>query len=308
MRGIGVALASLLALLSTVVATPVQAGEDEQIALQAQLVHSQLCAGIGKDVSRAAASLSLLSDTWGEVSDAYEASSADFLLYWRGLLGQCLGQNELAGQDLLEFVRITEGKKDLLPLARDARTRLRRLGVRLPRSTKAAKRTSPAGEEGGAQTTGTATADAASRSESSWGQRVHIGLGLGYQRTADWNYLVVGIDATIRIVGPLGIGILVRPGFSELVAPNPSLLFAFGVGPVVRIPGKVEPLFGAALQLAPNPGGGEGDAFLVGVAGIGGVEVPLGPSPLALRVAAEVGVLSQFFCLRVLGGVTLRFG
>jgi len=298
------ALPSLVLLVASLCAGPVRAGEDEQVALQAQAVHSQLCAGIGNlGVSRAAASMSLLSNTWGQVSEAYEANNTDFLLYWRGVLGQCLGQNELATQDLVEFIEITEDNKDLLPLRRDARARLRRMGVRIRSSGKTSGRAQAAAGEKSAAKSG-----AALLPTPGWGRRLHIGVGLGYQRTADWNYLVVGADVSVRIVGPLGVMVLARPGFSELVTPQPSMLFAFGVGPVVRIPGKVEPMFGAALQLAPNPGGGAGASFLVGVAGIGGVEVPLGSSPLALRVAAEVGVLSQFFCLRILGGLSLRFG
>jgi len=304
--------AGLAFILAGVTTPPAQADDDEELALRAQEVHSQLCAGIGSaGVSNAAASLSLLSETWGQVSEAYESNQRDFLLYWRGLLGQCLGQMDLAKQDLLDFVSTTADSRALLPLARDARTRLRRMGVQVPSSSRANRKAGQNGSgKGDAASSAEATTLQATRllPGQRWGRRVHVGVGAGYQRTADWNYLAVGADVSVRIVGPLGIMVLARPGFSELVTPRPSLLFAFGIGPVIRIPGKVSPLFGAALQLAPNPGGGTGANFLVGGVGIGGVEVPLGSSPLAFRVAAEVGGLSEFFCLRVLGGLSLRFG
>jgi hypothetical protein len=87
-----------------------------------------------------------------------------------------------------------------------------------------------------------------------------------------------------------------------------ALLVTTVLGPVLAFDLPVRPRVGALLQLAPNPAGSAGPAVLVGVVGLAGAEIPLGASPLAVRLGAELGVLGPMFCLRVGAQVVLGLG
>lgn len=79
-----------------------------------------------RGVSEAAAANASVSEAWGQVSRAYEADPQPWLLYWRGVLGQCLGHEERAQEDYEAFLALEESA-EAPALARDARRRLRRL-------------------------------------------------------------------------------------------------------------------------------------------------------------------------------------
>ncbi len=72
-----------------------------------------------------------MSATWGRVGKAYQAHEDDWLLYWRGALAQCLGQQERAKEDLLAFYNGHVGDSGFMSLMDDAHRRLRRMGVRV---------------------------------------------------------------------------------------------------------------------------------------------------------------------------------
>jgi len=297
------ACAMLLLLACALRPAAAHAGEAEQAALQAQLIHNQLCAEItstGIETGRAANVMAVLSDTWGKVDEVYKSTGESFLLYWRGLLGECLGQDELAQQDLVEFIKLDSKVDVLVDQLRDARARLRRMGVEV----------APRAPQPGAASKAPSAAAASS------GGRIFIGLGAGYQRSGSWNYLGLAIDLAVRIKGPLALTVVLRPGISEpatatdglpIDPSSRSLLFAFGAGVQLRWDGPVRPEFGVIAQLAPNPDGSGEPRFLAGAALGGGLEFPLGATPLALRVHAEVGFLAKFPTARVLGQVVLGF-
>ena len=145
-----------------------------------------------------------------------------------------------------------------------------------------------------------------------------LGLGGGYQRTRDWDYVSLAIDISVRLVGPLRIELFARPAVGEVARSaagdrHPDgvrpILATFGLGPVLLFDLPVRPRIGAHLQLAPNPDGtGGAPRFLVGAAGSLGVEIPLGRSPLAIRPVVEVGVLGPLFSLRGMAELTVGLG
>ncbi len=101
-------------------------------ALEAFSVVNEYCADIGvADVTRHATSVSKVAPAWAAVSEAYEAEGEAFLLYWRGVLAQCLDYQDKAKVDLQAFVVQFMKEAENAAQLRDARARLRRLGVRL---------------------------------------------------------------------------------------------------------------------------------------------------------------------------------
>ena len=72
-----------------------------------------------------------MGEAWATVSRSYSQAPEPYLLYWRGILAQCLGQTERAIQDLRSFHDRNATDPDLRSLATDARRRLRTLGVNL---------------------------------------------------------------------------------------------------------------------------------------------------------------------------------
>lgn len=98
------------------------------MALEAAQVRDELCTDVaGDETTLAAQSLTRVGDVWARVSEAYEASQEPFLLYWRGVLGQCLNQDARAKADLEGFLAGSSGEATYTDLVRDARRRLRRL-------------------------------------------------------------------------------------------------------------------------------------------------------------------------------------
>ncbi len=139
-------------------------------------------------------------------------------------------------------------------------------------------------------------------------------VGGGWQMAGvDYHYGALAIDADLRLVGPLRVMAHLRPSVGQRTEPDASgqtwapVLFAFGVGPVVRIEGVVRPRFAVALQLSVDRAP-EADAarLLAGVFGSAGVELPLGATPLAIRPSFEAGFLGRNLVLR--GLVQLEIG
>jgi len=98
----------------------------EEVALQAQQVHSQYCGSLqGTDRGLAGESFAVVGPAWSRVSDAYQQDGPIFLLYWSGLLSECLGRYEDAIADLEAFLA-NEGSAPLVSMVADAKSRLRR--------------------------------------------------------------------------------------------------------------------------------------------------------------------------------------
>lgn len=103
----------------------------EGAAFRADAVHGAYCSSVASlGVSQAAAANAEVSRVWEQVSLAYEEHGDTFLRYWRGVLGQCLGHEERAIEDLSAYVAAAKDDSVSVALVRDARRRLRRMGVK----------------------------------------------------------------------------------------------------------------------------------------------------------------------------------
>lgn len=123
---------STLVLLLLLVALPASAADRdtgaEAVAQEANRVRDELCsAGADADTTLAAKSLSEVTRVWAEVSEELDRSRKVYLLYWRGVLGQCLSQEERAIDDLRRFVQSQDGRNLWQSLVDDAKLRLQRL-------------------------------------------------------------------------------------------------------------------------------------------------------------------------------------
>jgi len=105
---------ALAVLLGLVWAGPAHAEEETaqeepadatDLAVLANDVHQEFCAEIySGNVTLVAEGYRQVASTWEQVDTEYARKPDIVLLYWRGLLAQCLGQVELAQTDLAEFV------------------------------------------------------------------------------------------------------------------------------------------------------------------------------------------------------------
>ena len=107
---------------------------EEAAAVLAERVHSEHCGAVAAvDVAAAGQAMQPVSEAWVRVSQEFEATPRAYLLYWRGVLAQCLSQEDKAAADLARFV---SWYRDAGPTSRttyrsldeDAWKRLRRLG------------------------------------------------------------------------------------------------------------------------------------------------------------------------------------
>ncbi len=102
--------------------------ESEALAQEAHSVLLAHCAeAVGEDITRAAESVALVSDVWARVSAQVESSRKVYLLYWRGVLAQCLDQEDKAMNDLQAFVKARKGSELWAGLIADAEKRIARL-------------------------------------------------------------------------------------------------------------------------------------------------------------------------------------
>jgi hypothetical protein len=284
----------------------VLAGEAEDAALATHEIRQKYCAEAATEKNtEVAKALNEIMPVFVQVSEVYDATGEDFLLYWRGVLQECIGRADLANQDLDAFLASEQAVASFPDLASDARRRLRRM-----RSAAARGAISARGQDKA--------------------PLFLLGFAGGYGLVAvpdidPFHYAIAQADLSIRLVGPLRVLAHARLGFSETYdefelddpeAQFLSLLTVFGAGVEVRIPGPVSPRFGALLQLAPNPdehedfGGAEeeyGGAFLVGAAALIGIDIPMGTSAISLRPQAEVGFLSTSFSARFTLGAAFGF-
>jgi hypothetical protein len=102
--------------------------ESEALAQEAHAVLLAHCAeAVGEDITRAAESVAVVSDVWARVSAQVESSRKVYLLYWRGVLAQCLDQEDKAMTDLQTFVKARKGSELWAGLIADAEKRIGRL-------------------------------------------------------------------------------------------------------------------------------------------------------------------------------------
>ena len=100
----------------------------ESLALEAAQVQEQHCArAYGKDMTRALQSIATVGAVWARVSEQYEKSGESYLLYWRGVLAQCMDQEEKGLIDLKAFVSRSGSSSLWAALVKDADRRIRQL-------------------------------------------------------------------------------------------------------------------------------------------------------------------------------------
>ncbi len=296
------------ALATLLLAAPASAEEPAFVAADAYDVHQAHCASVaGGSTQAAAESMAEVTEVWRRVISAYEASGRTYLLYWRGVLGECLGQPERAATDLRLFVDLEQfGSDDLAPLVKDARTRLRRMGVDVDRPSDEDLAAAKAKAEEGGEFSAAAESAALRRARSNAQVPFFlVAAGGGYQRTGAYNYVAIAADVSFGIVGPLRAEVTYRTGASlsytnedgetEQIA---YWLNAIGVGPALEFAGPVRPRVLVAFQIAPNPSEVGGGPVLLGALVSGGVDIPLGRSGLAFRPVVELGNLGPMLTFR----------
>jgi hypothetical protein len=118
----------LLGLVASAASAAERDSEAEALAVEAQGVVEQYCSdAAGDDVTTAAESVATVSAVWAKVSASLESSRKVYLLYWRGVLGQCLDQEDKALADLAAFLAARGESTALAALASDAQRRVRQL-------------------------------------------------------------------------------------------------------------------------------------------------------------------------------------
>ncbi len=120
-----------LCLLAVLVAPTAHADPSIDVATRASEINQQECANVHTLKHRvSAAGMQKVVEVWDEVLRVYEEEGkAPYLLFWRGVLAQCLGRNELAVLDFESFVASQRGQSMFTDLVRQSRTRLKRLGA-----------------------------------------------------------------------------------------------------------------------------------------------------------------------------------
>ena len=290
-----------IALLALVLAAPALAedlppGLDaSSLAKLASDTRDRYCADTAADQTTAAfEAVSEVTPVLLDVSRGYDATGEEYLRYWRGILGDCIGQRPRAIDDLTDFILAVDGKPEYQAQVDDARRRLRRMGAPIPE--RHARQQLPLGDP-----------DA---------PRVHVGVQGGYHRLGAFDYGTVSLLGAGRIVGPLhvegafrgGIGQLWRGEDGEVLEPQTRAFLPSGrVGFVLQFPWAVEPRVGISALIGGNRDGSVGSGVIVGPMLHGGVEIPLPNTPLAIRIRGEIGYLHPLVSAGAGAGPTLRF-
>jgi hypothetical protein len=127
-------------ILGAMLAAPAHAEDavlpPDEAAMKASQVQADHCADVlAADPETQAAAMQAASPVYGQVAAAYRVHGEGYLLFWRGLLAECLNNHEQAVADYKKFVHELESDSTYAPQIADARRRLRRL---LPESERRA--------------------------------------------------------------------------------------------------------------------------------------------------------------------------
>ena len=107
----------------------------EAVAAEAEQVMQQNCSdAAGDDTTLAAQSVARVSEVWARVSATLEATRKIYLLYWRGVLAQCLDQEARALEDLQAFLSARGESTIWASLVANAERRVGRLERKLGRA------------------------------------------------------------------------------------------------------------------------------------------------------------------------------
>jgi hypothetical protein len=123
----------LVLLLAT--AGPALAGEgaaassSADLAERAATAHERHCSDVSSaGATKAAQAMQQVVPLLAEVSETWDRTKEPFLLYWRGMLQQCLGQEDRAISDLQAYVALAGSDPVHAAPVAEARRRLARLG------------------------------------------------------------------------------------------------------------------------------------------------------------------------------------
>lgn len=127
-----------LLLLVAVLLPSLAFGQDEaseKLALEAKAAIDAHCSDAAQEnTTQRANAVAEVSAVWARVSAELERSRKAYLLYWRGVLAQCLDQEEQAVTDLEAFVAARGNSELFQQQVQDSRRRLRRLNAEAPGS------------------------------------------------------------------------------------------------------------------------------------------------------------------------------
>jgi hypothetical protein len=272
--------------------TLASADEATEIAVRSHAFHQQYCADVASGTTTASLeAMTKVVPVLTRLSQVYDRTGTTYLLYWRGLLLYCTGQEERAGDDLRLFLTWAPNEATFPTLWKDAKRRVRRLPAQTRDSTL---------EAGGPP-------------------RIGIGVGGVFELTAGEGvahpYGGLAIDVTLLSPTVLGGAIVLRaaasgparePDGSTSEPVRRSLLPVIGGGAVLRFGERVRPRFLLGFQVGMGNSNSQALGALPGVLAQAGVEFQLGDAPLAIRPGVEVGSLGRFFDLRA--GLQLVIG
>ncbi len=119
--------------LLLLLAPAVRAGqipEQQWAAVQAADAHGKFCAeGVDQTIGSAGSGLAQVAEVWASLDGMPERTGATGLLYWRGLLAECLNRQDHAIRDLSRFLELHQADTTWVEPAHDAIRRLQRMGV-----------------------------------------------------------------------------------------------------------------------------------------------------------------------------------
>ena len=124
-------LAGCAGMFLLVILGTAQAASSIDVATLASAVNQEQCANVHNISKQQVSALGMqkVVEVWAEVGRIYEEQGrAPYLLFWRGVLAQCLGRNELAVLDLESFIASQNGQSMFVDLVRQSKSRLKRLG------------------------------------------------------------------------------------------------------------------------------------------------------------------------------------
>lgn len=332
----------LLSIALLVVSGAARAGEADMAALSAYEAHDQHCAALTADETSAdtATQMTVVTSAWQDVVRAYDNTGHAYLLYWRGALSQCLGQDERGARDLQLFVELEQFDERFSALVKDARKRLRRMKVEMREpGEKEIEAARAKKAEGGEYSIARDAKVLKPPKQKVTVPFFMVGFGAGYQRLGNFNYVLANLDLSLKLKGPLRLTVSGRPAWSmseALPVPNAAgevewltrqrltrMLFGIAAGVELHFAtGPVRPRVAAFFQIAPNSGypdikiearddpNIEVDPsvyevwpdVLVGAALAVGIDVPLGNDVFALRIQGEIGNLGAHVNAKVGGG------
>ena len=203
----------VLAIAMLLLTPAAQAGEADQAALLAYQAHDANCAAVaaGETSAANAEQQAVVTSAWQSVITAYDNTGQAYLLYWRGVLSQCLAQEDRAAKDLQLFIELEQFDERFAALVKDARKRLRRMRVEVREPGQAEVDAAKAAKaEGGEYSI---ARDAQVLKPAKVKQTLPfftIGAGGGYQRFGDFNYVASELHVSVQLKGPLRLTVAGR--------------------------------------------------------------------------------------------------